>query len=226
MANVTAHATLMMNDGSLVDLETTVAEGTETELKTSTRYAVTAVSLGTFANGKTITSVILPVTCPNNVSYAYIARRGSIACLLPVAVDGQVMQPGGGVGFQLQAGDTVQVMASTAANRLFALFVVASDGTRAIFSGSPSGSGNTDLTHILSGQGLGQSLTGRRIVSHYATSIDGSKLSTGGVVYLNDKGLPTGACNATNPTNQQPVANNMGGTSVSLNDVARVTTNA
>jgi len=226
MANVTAHATLMLNDGSLVDLESTVAEGTETELKTSTRFAVSAVSLGTFADGKTITSVILPVTCPNNASYAYISRRGSIACLLPVAVDGQVMQPGGGVGFQLQAGDTVQVMASTATNRLFSLSVVASDGTRAIFTGSPSGSGNTDLTHILSGQGLGQSLTGRRIVSHYATSIDGSKLSTGGVVYLNDKGLPVGACNATNPTNQQPVANNVGGAPIALNFVARVTTNA
>jgi hypothetical protein len=96
----------------------------------------------------------------------------------------------------------------------------------AIFSGTPSGSGDTDLTHIKSGQGVGTSLVGQSIVSHYATSVDGSKLSSGGVLILNDRGLPVGSCMATNPQAQQVQPNNMGGSAIMLNFVGRVTTNA
>jgi len=59
-----------------------------------------------------------------------------------------------------------------------------------------------------------------------ATSVDGSKLSTGGVLCLNDRGLPVGGCSATVPQNLQPKLNSMGGYNVNLNFVARVTTSA
>ena len=226
MANVTVHSTLMLNTGELVDLSATLAEGTEGEVTTSTTYSVSAVSLGQFADGKTITSVLLPVTAPNGVSYAYIDRRGEIAALLPVAIDGEVRMPGGALGFTLQAGDTVRCLASTAASRVFAYSVKTNQGVCAIFSGTPSGSGNTDLTHIKSGQGLGTSLVGQSIVMHGATSVDGSKLSSGGVLILNDRGLPVGGVPAVDPGNQQPSMTNMGGAQISLNFVARVTTNA
>jgi len=226
MANVTVHSTLMLNTGELVDLSATLAEGTEGEVTTSTTYSVSAVSLGQFADGKTITSVLLPVTAPNGVSYAYIDRRGEIAALLPVAIDGEVRMPGGALGFTLQAGDTVRCLASTAASRVFAYSVKTNQGVCAIFSGTPSGSGNTDLTHIKSGQGLGTSLVGQSIVMHQATSVDGSKLSSGGVLILNDRGLPVGGVPAVDPGNQQPLMTNMGGASIQLNFVARVTTNA
>lgn len=227
MANVTVHSTLMLNTGELVDLSATLTEGTEGELTTSTTYSVSAVSLGQYADGKTITQVLLPVTAPNGGSgYAYISRRGEIACLLPMAVDGVVSHPGGAVGFTLQAGDTVRVLTNTAANRVFCYSVKTNRGVSAIFTGTPSGAGNTDLTHILSGQGLGQSLTGQSIVSHYATSVDGSKLSSGGVLILNDRGLPTGGCAATNMANLQAMPTSAGGSMVALNYVARVTTNA
>jgi len=228
MADVTVHATLMLNTGELVDLQSTLTEGTEGELKTGTSlgYSVSAVSLGQFADGKTVTSVLLPVTAPNSVSYAYLDRRGSIHALFPIAVDGQVRMPGGMSGVQLQAGDTVRVMASTATNRLFAYSVKTNQGVCAIFTGTPSGSSaaNTDLTHIKSGQGLGTSLVGQSIVEHMATSIDGAKLVTGGVVVLNDRGLPVGGVPAVNPTTQQPSMTNQGGASVQLNFIARVST--
>lgn len=227
MANVTVHSTLMLNTGELVDLSATLTEGTEGELTTSTTYSVSAVSLGQFADGKTITSVILPVTAPNGGSgFAYIDRRGEIACLLPMAVDGQIAHPGGGKNFRLQAGDTVRVLTNTAANRVFCYSVMTNAGVNAIFTGTPSGAGNTDLTHIKSGQGLGTSLVGQSIVSHYATSVDGSKLSSGGVLILNDKGLPVGGCPAVNMITQQNKPNSMGGAGIGLNFVARVTTNA
>lgn len=227
MASVTVHSTLMLNTGELVDLSATLTEGTEGELTTSTTYSVSAVSLGQFADGKTITSVLLPVTAPNGGSgYCYIDRRGEIAALLPMAVDGQIAHPGGGLGFQLQAGDTVRVLTNTAANRVFTYSVKTNRGVCAIFSGTPSGAGNTDLTHIKSGQGLGTSLVGQSIVSHYATSVDGSKLSSGGVLILNDRGLPVGGCPAVNMANQQNAPTSFGGAQVMLNFVARVTTNA
>jgi hypothetical protein len=226
MANVTVHSTLMLNTGELVDLSATLTEGTEGEVTTSTTYSVSAVSLGQFADGKTITSVLLPVTAPNGVAYAYIDRRGEIAALLPVAIDGEVRMPGGALGFTLQAGDTVRCLASTAANRTFAYSVKTNQGVCAIFTGLPAGAADTDLTHIKSGQGLGTSLVGQSIVMHQATSVDGSKLSSGGVLILNDRGLPVGGCPAVDPGNQQPSMTNQGGASIALNFVARVTTNA
>ena len=86
MASVTVHSTLMLNTGELVDLSATMSEGTETELTIGTTYAVSAVSLGQFADGKTITQIIMPPTAPNGIAYAYIDRRGEIATCLPVGV--------------------------------------------------------------------------------------------------------------------------------------------
>lgn len=226
MASVTVHATLMLNTGELVDLSSTMTEGTETELQTSTTYSVAATSLGQFADGKTITSIVMPPTAPNGIAYAYLDRRGQILACLPVGVDGQRFAPGGSFGVRLQAGDTLRVMANTAANRMFAYSVITNTGVNAIFTATPSSSGDHDLTHIKSGQGVGTSLVGQTIVSHYATSVDGSKLSSGGIVLLNDRGLPVGSCMATNPQAQQVQPNSVGGAPIMLNFVGRVTTNA
>lgn len=228
MANVSVQASFLLNTGEVVDMKTTRAEGTAGELQTSTDYSVSAVSIGTYGEGKVITSILQPPTAPNGIAWAYVNRRGAILCVLPVAVAGVDSEPCPmPLNFVLQAGDTIQVMANTAADREFALSVITNQGTHAIFSGTPAGAANTDLTHILSGQGLGASLTNQAIVSHWATSVDGSKIdSGGGVYYLNDRGLPIGGTVATKPQNLQPKPNQMGGAMIGLNFVARVTTNA
>ena len=228
MANVSVQASFMLNTGEVVDMKTTMAEGTTTELQTSTDYAVAATSIGQYAEGKVITQILQPPQAPNGIGFAYVNRRGEILCALPVAVAGVESQPCPmPFSFALQAGDTIQVMASTAASRLFSYSVITADNVHAIFSGTPSGAANTDLTHILSGQGLGASLTNKRIVAQWATSVDGSKIDSGGGVYvLNDRGLPIGGTVATNPANLQPKANMMGQSTIGLNFVARVTTKA
>jgi len=227
MANVTVTAQFMLNTGELISMSGTLAEGTESELQTSTTYSTAATSLGQFANGKVLTQIVQPPTAPNGIAYAYIERRGAIICALPVAIAGVQDEPCAmPYPVQLQAGDTLQVLANTAANRTFAYSVITGSNVHAIFSGTPSGAGNTDLTHILSGQSIGQSLTGQSIMSHFATSVDGSKLSTGGVLCLNDRGLPVGGCSAVNPINLQGKFNSLGGYSVNLNFVARVTTSS
>ena len=228
MANVSVQASFMLNTGEVVDMKTTMAEGTSTELKTSTDYSVSAVSIGTYGEGKVLTSILQPPQAPNGIGFAYVARRGSILCVLPVAVAGVESKPCPmPFNFVLQAGDTIEVMASTAASRLFSYSVITNTGVHAIFSGTPSGAANTDLTHILSGQSLGSSLTNQAIVAHWATSVDGAKLDSGGGVYiLNDRGLPIGGTVATVPQTLQPKANAMGGAMIGLNFQARVTTNA
>jgi hypothetical protein len=227
MANVTVKSQLMLSTGELISLSATLTEGTEGELTTNTTYSTAATSLGQFANGKVITQIVQPPSAPNGIAYAYIERRGAIACILPVAIEGVQSEPCQmPMAFQLQAGDTLQVLCNTAANRTFAYSVITSSNVHAIFSGTPSGAGDTDLTHILSGQSIGQSLTGQRVVSHFATSVDGSKLSTGGVLCLNDRGLPVGGASATNPNQLQPSFNSLGGYGVNLNFVARVTTSS
>ena len=228
MANVSVQASFMLNTGEIVDMKTTMAEGTETELQTSTDYAVAATSIGQFADGKVITQIVQPPSAPNGISYAYIDRRGEILCVLPVSLAGVQNEPEAPLkSFSLQSGDTIRVMASTAASRLFSYSVLTNTGVPAIFTGTPGGAANTSLTHIKSGQGLGASLTGQAIVCHFATSVDGSKLDSGGGVYiLNDKGLPVGGVAAANPIKLQPEKSTMGGAGIFLNFVARVTTNA
>lgn len=227
MASVNVQAQFMLNTGELISLSSTLTEGTEGELQTSTTYSTSATSIGQFANGKVLTQIVQPPSALNGIAYAYIERRGAIVCALPVASQGIQSEPCAmPFPVQLQAGDTLQVLANTATNRTFAYSVITGNNVHAIFSGTPSGAGDTDLTHILSGQSIGQSLTGQQIVRHFATSIDGSKLSTGGVLCLNDRGLPVGGCSATDPADLQPKFNMTGGYGVNLNFVARVTTSS
>jgi hypothetical protein len=94
-----------------------------------------------------------------------------------------------------------------------------------VFQGTPAGAASTSLSHILTGQSLGESLQGQTIVMHLATSIDGSKLSNGSVLHLNDRALPIGSCAAVNPSNQQ-VTFMSASTPVGLNHIAQVITNA
>ena len=224
MANVTVKCLLQLQNGMTVDLESTLTEGTEGEVQTSTRYSASAVSLGNYADGMTITSILIPASAENLTSYAYIDRRGEIAIILPVGKQG-VYDQQYPCNFRLQAGDTLRVLANTASNRTFAYSVMTTTGISAIFSGTPSGSGNTDLTHIKSGQQIGQSLTGNTIARQFSTSIDGSKLSTQGVVILNEQGLPYGACGATDPADN-PVEYQNVAYPIALNYLARVTTSS
>ena len=228
MTTQTANMSLMLNTGEVVDLEATLTDDSFTELKVSTDYAVAAVSVGQFANGKTITQILQPATCATGVCAAYINRRGEILSILPVAVAGVANKPCAPyVPVTFQAGDTIQVMSAVPATRIFSYNVITNTGVHAIFQGTPSGAGNTDLTHVLSGQGLGASLTSQQIVSHFATSTDTTELDSGGGVYiLNYRGLPVGGCMATVPQNLQPDLNMMGGAMINLNFVARVSTNA
>ena len=228
MANVNVQCQFMLNTGELISFNGTLTDsGGYQELQTNTTYSTSATSLGQFANGKMLTQIVQAPSCSTGVAGAYIERRGAILCALPVLSQGvqssPCMMP---MNVILQAGDVLRVKPISASSRVATLSVITGQGTHAIFEVTPSGAANNDVVHILSGQSVGQSLTGQTIVNHWLTSVDGSKLSTGGVLYLNDRGLPIGGTSATNPQVLQTKANSMGGASINLNFVGRITTSS
>jgi hypothetical protein len=230
MTTQTITASFMLNTGEIVDMSSTGTDDQENELLVSTTYAVSAVSLGTYAEGKSIAQVLSPITAGTGlVQYAYINRRGAIVCVLPVAKAGVQWTPQAPlVSFPLEAGDTIQYFCTANANsgRHCAYSVLTTSGVHAIFSGQAA-SGNVELTHILSGAGIGGALTGQTIACHAFVGDEDQLLTSGNGVYvLNDRGLPVGGCAQTNPKNQQTIFNKMGLATIGLNFVARVSCSA
>jgi len=223
-------ASVMLNTGELVSLQGTFTDGTEAELLTSGTVGagggIAATSLGTYANGKALTHFIQPVAASGQIQYAYIARRGEILRCIEIGSSEQMNGPVSIQPVQLQTGDSIRVLtgAATADIRQVNYNVVCNDGTNAIFSAQPGTgtSGSVSLTHILSNQGLGESLTGRQIVSHYATGTEGARYASGSVLLVNDRGLPQGGSIVVNVSQQPMLPNNIGGAMVMLNWQAQV----
>jgi len=55
MATNTVNGILVCSDGTNIPLKKEIAESTEAELTTDTAYTVSAVSVGDYAPGKTVT---------------------------------------------------------------------------------------------------------------------------------------------------------------------------
>jgi len=225
-------ASFQLNTGETVDMYTSMTEATDavttTELVTSTKYAVSATSIGTYANGKSIAAITQPVTGSANVVFAYLERRGAIIMVLPVATRGvqsQSVRPFKQV--QLQAGDTIQVCTAATATRSVGYSVITNQGVHAIFSGTDA-SGDIELTHVLSGAGIGASLTGQSVAMQFGTQCSASsgKNTSAGVYILNDRGLPIGASPLGVTANVQVGGNTMGLATIGLNYVARVTSSS
>jgi len=232
-------ASLQLHDGTTVDMYSSITDSatglTTGELKTSANgtgttqgYAIAATSLGTFANGKTIVAVTQPVTGATNVHFAYVERRGTIISILPCATRGVQSQPYmPWVPLTLAAGDTIQVCCAPAATKINSYSVLTNTGVQAIFGGVAA-SGNVELVHVISGQGIGASLTGQQIVRHMGTQNASSAALniSSGVYIISDRGLPVGNCPLTVTANTPQRANALGGAMINLNFIARVTNSA
>lgn len=79
MTTQTAVGVLVTNAGS-IPLETSVTDGTETEVKTDATYTVTSQSIGTYAAGQTVTGGFIQVD--TGISYAYILRNGRVLSVI------------------------------------------------------------------------------------------------------------------------------------------------
>jgi len=226
MANVVVSGFAQFSDGTSVPLlNASMAEGTLSELQTSASYTVTAQSLGTYAPGKQLIS--LYAYAANSASYCYVLRQGLPIFFGSVGKSGVVSY--GNKAFPksvtLQPGDTVQVLAQTAANRTTTFVAHCSDGTQRAFTATSSGAATSSLVDTITGNQIGETLQGKKITQAMALSVDGSKISSGGVVIVNAQGAVVGVMATGSPAEAQ-VCFSPFNTAIGLNFDAQIITTA
>jgi len=204
MATNTVTGNLVCSDGTNIPLKKELAEGTQTNLTTDTAYTVTAAEVGDFAPGKTVVGGL--VSCDNGVGFAYILSQGLVAAIIPWSVKGAVSdgQPALCQPYTLKAGDIVRCMNNTAADREAAVAVYTARGVSRIFVVTASSGTTNELLDLQTGNSIGDTLQGDRIVKWYGTSVDGNKIETQGFYVVDALGNVVGSCSATNPIVQQP----------------------
>lgn len=212
MASVACSGTLFCADGTIIPVyKSDLTEGTEEEVKTYDNYSVTAMSVGTYAQGKTVIASS-PIMCLNGAAYAYLLRQGKIIQIYPVGVNSS-----GNVAslasiptcnaVTLMAGDKLQVMANSATDREAALSVYTNQGVSHIFTVTPSGATTNNMVSILTGNNIGDTLQGQVVTKAWLTSIDGTKIISGaGVMVADDRNTVVGAVSSTDPSLAQVLA--------------------
>ena len=204
MAPNTVTGNLVCSDGTNIPLKLEVAEGTETSLTTNTVYTVTAANVGDFAPGKTIVGGLVSAT--NGIGYCFVLSQGLVAAIIPWSVCGAVVdgQPALCQPYTLRAGDIVRCMNNTAADREAAAAVYTARGVSRIFKVTPSGGATNELVDLQTGNSIGDTLQGDRVVKWYGTSVDGLLIETQGFYAVDALGNVIGSCSATDPITQQP----------------------
>lgn len=226
MANVTVVGTLLTTGMDEIPLRNdSQAEGTEFSLTTDTNITTVAQDVGSYKPGATVTHGY--IASANSISFAFVLRQGVVIALIPVAapgVQGQLLPLSNPV--TLVPGDDVRVLSLTATARNAALCVLTNRGIARIFVGTPSGAGTTDLLDTQTSNSIGDTLQNQSVVQAYFTSVDGSKIVSGGGAWIrNPSGQIAGAIPATNPQ-KVPAAPSMVNIPISLNFTATVVTNA
>ena len=225
MATNTVTGNLVCSDGTNIPLKLDIAEGTETSLTTDTAYTVAAQNVGDFAPGKTVVSGL--VSCDNGVGYCYILSQGLVAAIVPWSVKGAVTDgsPAFCQPYTLKAGDIVKCMNNTAADREAAMAVYTARGVSRIFHVTPTGGATNELVDLQTGNSIGDTLQGDRIVKWFGTSVDAAKIETQGFFVVDALGNVIGSCAAGSPIVQQP-SFSPACTAIALNYKAQFLTNA
>jgi hypothetical protein len=227
MANVNVSGFLNCSDGTVIPLEATLAEGTESNLTTASEYTIASSNVGDYAPGKTVVSS--SIQADHNISYAYILRQGLIATILSVSVkgvSGAAAQPLC-APFTLQPGDIIRCMANTAADREAAISCYTNRGVYRIFK-IDTASGNVEPVDLQTGNSLGDTLQGQTVIRAFCTagSLGNTELvDNGGALALNEKGMPIGAVVANAPA-VAPVTWSTVSIPVALNYAWRISSSA
>lgn len=192
---------LVCSDGTNIPiLNASMSNGTSAEVKSNAAFSVVATSVGTYAAGKTVVAST-PMVGTNSVAWAYLLRRGQVIQTYPCGKAGSAQT---GIvplcnSVTLQAGDAVHAMPNSAADRECTLTAYTASGRNHIFTVTPTGGDTFTLVSIITGQGIGDTFQGETIVKAWASSVDGILITSGGgVVVVNDKGVPVGLLAAQN----------------------------
>jgi len=225
MASNTVTGNLVCSDGTNIPLKAELAEGTESNLTTDTAYTVSAQNVGDFAPGKTVVSGL--VSCDNGVGYCFVLSQGLVAAIISTSVKGAVTDgsPALCQPYTLKAGDIVRCMNNSAADREAAMCCYTARGVSRIFVVTPSGATTNELIDLQTGNSIGDTLQGDRIVKWYGTSVDASKIETQGFFVVDALGNVVGSCSAGSPIVQQP-SFSPASTNIALNYKAQFLTNS
>ena len=225
MATNTVVGSLTCSDGTTIPLKGEILEGTESDLSTDSAYTVSSMGVGDYKPGGVITAG--SVWCDSGASYCYILSQGLIAAIIPSGVKGvQQDVPPLCAPYQLKAGDKVRVMNNTAADREAAMWAYTASGVSRIFVVTPTGAATNELVDLQTGNSIGDTLQGQRIVKWAGTSIDGAKIETSGFYVVDALGNVVGACPVANPAKEQAQFVPAYNVPVALNYKAQFLTNA
>ena len=165
MASTDVVGSIRFSDGTSVPLvnlamaeSATGLASTAVELQTDATFTVSAQSLGTFAQGKSVTHAqILVETSGSN---AYIDRQGLPIAFIPICRAGV-----SNLGLQqlcksirLMPGDRVMVANAANATRTASFVACCSDGTERAFVATPAGAATTSLVDTVTGNSIGNTL--------------------------------------------------------------------
>jgi len=204
MADVDASGVLVSTRFHVIPLlNAAQTEGSLEEIQSDVNYTGVATSAGEYGTTFGAYQVAsAKISAENQMSYCFIRSGGAIKAALPVS---KTCIGGGPYPLPktvwLAAGDQVVGVANTSTDREVALSVCCASGRYAIFAVTPSTSGQAELTHVISGQTLGQTLTGETIIAAFATSEGSPEVTSGsGVFILDGSDRVVGAVAATDTT--------------------------
>jgi hypothetical protein len=204
MANVDSFGQLVMTNSQVIPLaETALTEATQDEVKTDANFVGSAQSAGTYATQTlgSATVTFAGVSAENDMTYAFVRSAGQIKIALPVGG----LNSGYGLPSRLPypkrlvSGDQVIAMANAVSDREVGLSVACSNGDYHCFAVTPAGAGEHELTSVLTGLSIGETLQGRTVTHAFAMGGNNSANFSSPVYFLNGSGTPIGSVTANDP---------------------------
>jgi hypothetical protein len=196
---------LITNQGQQIPLlDASATNATESNLSTDPSITVNAQGVGDYMQGAVITHGLV-TSMTNSIAYCYILRQGLVAAIIPIGKQGfQNEMQALAKPFQLIAGDVVRVLPISATSRLSTLSVYTNTGVCRLFVGTDSGAATTSLVDSQTGNSIGNTIQGSRVVMASFNSVNvGKLLSSGGAQILDAAGRLVGAVNVTNVQTSQ-----------------------
>jgi len=195
---------LITNTGQQIPLlDASATNATESNLSTDPAITVNAQGVGDYMQGAVVTHGLV-TSLTNSIAFCYILRQGLVAAIIPVGKQGfQNEMQALAKPFQLIAGDVVRVLPISATSRYSTMAVYTNQGVCRLFVGTDSGAATTSLVDSQTGNSIGNTIQGSRVVMASFNSVNVGKLLSNGAQVLDAAGRLVGAVNVTNVQTSQ-----------------------
>jgi hypothetical protein len=205
MANQSCSATFLGRSGKVYTFENTaVAEGNAGEELQSgpSPYALTAQSLGDYAQGDTLIAGIF--TAQTEAAFCYVSYGGDIVSTVPISASSVVgsMQPLV-KPLMVKPGMVLQGGVKATADAKYYLSVETSSQSH-VFTATSTTAATYDLTSITTGQQVGRVLS-QAIVAAFMVGPNDTTAAPQGAIFVNGQGTLSGFVPLSESSAQAPV---------------------